>query len=78
MKPSQLFGVLVRTIGLLVCLSALKGYSPAFLSLFSGSVFPFLAALAIFIPSFAVGLCLLCWPSWLIHFAYPEEKNEKE
>jgi hypothetical protein len=67
MTPAQLFGVAVRTIGVLVVLA---------------STWPFLAAILVpggsltFATSvLLVGLGLMRWPNWLVAFAYPEERR---
>ena len=67
MKPSEVFGVVVRSAGLFLTVSAL------------GSLITALAAPAILllvIPTLFVGLWFLRGAPVVIHFAYPDRNRE--
>ena len=73
MKPADVFAVVVRTIGLLVCLWAGAILSWAFISVVFGGPFSFIGQAIIGGPSLAVGLWLLRGAPLLIAFAYPDQ-----
>ncbi|HEX4144612.1 MAG TPA: hypothetical protein VHY91_13990 [Pirellulales bacterium] len=71
MTPVQLFGIVVRTIGLLMTLFGAGASVLGLLAVFWGD--PIL--LFIGIPVLLVGLWLVRGPEWLIGLAYPEEQG---
>jgi hypothetical protein len=74
MKSKDIFGIVVRVVGLLALLSGLGGAYAAF------SVFSFgrllLRALLYGIPYLAVSLYLLRGAPHLVRFAYPDESEQ--
>jgi len=73
MKPSELFGVVVRTMGLLFVLTALLKVFSAILNLVGGGPGNVLAMLLYGIPALLVGLWFLRGAKALISFAFPED-----
>jgi hypothetical protein len=73
MTPVQLFGVAVRTIGLVMALSGAFSSALGLLLLVFGA--PVLLIMITGIPALLVGLWLLRGPGWLIAFAYPEAQG---
>ncbi len=73
MKPSELFGVLVRTVGLVVTLSALGLIGLAILSAVMGGPESVLGLLIRGIPTLLVGLWLLSGAEWLVRLVYRSE-----
>jgi len=69
MTPVQLFGVAVRTIGLVIAVYGGCSSMLGLLLILWGQPVPLIAG----IPALLVGLWLLRGPGWLIAFAYPEE-----
>ena len=68
MTPAQSFGVVVRTIGLLMMIASSYPWIYGFVVASNPGV---LVAGAIW---FLVGFWLVRWPNWLIAFAYPRER----
>ena len=71
MKTTQIFGIIVRTVGLIVVVSSMGLLIPAILSLFAGG--PLAALLFYGVPTFILGLWLLRGARSVVSFAYPEE-----
>jgi hypothetical protein len=82
MEPREHFGVMVRTVGLLVAITSAATAVGGFV--FSWTQFvPFVqtAVLTFFIivaaVQFLLGLSLIMWPNWLVAFAYPRSDPAK-
>jgi drug/metabolite transporter (DMT)-like permease len=73
MKPSEVFGVVVRSIGLLLVMGVLWAFYWAFLSLILGGPGNVLGILIVSIPALFVGVWFLSGPKSLISIAYQEE-----
>ncbi len=73
MKPSELFGVIVRTIGLILVLSALCQVFIAILNLVGGGPGNVVGMLLYGIPALLVGLWFLRGAKALICFAFAED-----
>ncbi len=71
MKTTQLFGVIVRTVGLVVLVVSVGFLIPGVLSLILGG--PFGGLVFYGLPAFVLGLWLLRGARSLVAFAYPEE-----
>ena len=76
MTSSQLFGAMVRTIGLLMTLGAAAAFYFAALNLGMGGPASPGGILILTLPVFLVGLWLLRGTKSLIAFAYPEEWSD--
>ena len=72
MKPSELFGVVVRTIGLITVLTALRQVLMAIPNLVGGGPGNVVGMLFYGIPALLVGLWFLRGAKALICFAFPE------
>lgn len=73
MKPADVFGVIVRTVGLLVTFGAAWKILIVLTDLMGGS-WAALMRLGIDVPVLLVGLWLLRGAHTLINFAYPEKQ----
>ncbi len=73
MKPSDVFGIVVRTVGLLITLTALWSIGWALLSLAGGGPGNAAGLLIFGIPELLIGLWLLRGAKPLVRFAFPEE-----
>lgn len=73
MKSADVFAVVVRTVGLLVCLWSGAILSWAFINLLFGGPSSFFGLAVIGGPSLCVGLWLLRGAPSLIAFAYPNQ-----
>ncbi len=73
MKPSEMFGVIVRTIGLVIVLTALFQVFFAILNLVGGGPGNVVVMLLYGIPALLVGLWFLRGAKALISFAFPED-----
>ena len=73
MKPSELFGVFVRTMGLFLVLGALCQIFLAILNLVGGGPQNVFGMLLYGVPVLLVGLWFLRGPKALISFAFPKE-----
>jgi hypothetical protein len=71
MRPSELFGVAVRTVGLLVVLPSLGAVAFALLAFEMGGPGEIIGQLWWSIPALLVGLWLLRGAEALVSFAYP-------
>ena len=77
MNASDVFGVIVRTIGLLVLLAALWQIAVALLTLVAGGPGNALALLLSGIPALLLGLWLLSGAKFLIAYAYPKKETNQ-
>jgi len=73
MKLSELFGVIVRTIGLIFVLTALWQVFSAILNLVGGGPGNVVVMLLYGIPALLVGLWFLRGAKALISFAFPQD-----
>ena len=73
MKPSELFGVIVRAIGLPLVLAALWQLLGAVVNLVGGGPGNVVAMFMTGIPALVVGLWFLRGAKALVSFAFPEE-----
>ncbi len=73
MKPSELFGVVVRTIGLIIFLTALFQVFIGILNLVGGGPGNVVGMLLYGIPALLVGLWFLRGAKALISFAFAED-----
>jgi len=73
MKPSELFGVVVRSVGLLLVLPALGVQFFAILNLVMGGPGNVAGMMILSIPVLLVGLWLLRGAPGIVAFAYPEK-----
>jgi len=78
MKPRELFGVLVRTIGVVLFLPAVFATSFALLGLVLGGPGEVIGMLWFGIPALVVGLWLLRGANALVAFAFPENESENK
>jgi hypothetical protein len=74
MKPTQVFGIVVRSIGLFVVVASMGFLIPGMLSLVMGG--PMTGLLFYGVPTFIIGLWLLRGPRIIISLAYPGEKED--
>jgi len=76
MKASDIFGLIVRTIGLVFVLYALSILPAGVADLLSGKniLTDGMRAMAS-IPSLIVGVVMLRWARFIVRFAYPDEGN---
>jgi hypothetical protein len=74
MKAAEVFGIIVRTIGLLVVLSSLGLIFPAVLGLVMGGPGTLIGMLFYGIPALLLGLWLLRGARPVVSFAFPEEQ----
>jgi hypothetical protein len=73
MKPSEMFGVVVRSVGLLLVLPALGTQFFAILSLVLGGPGNAVGMMILSLPVLLVGLWLLRGAPGIMAFAYPEK-----
>jgi hypothetical protein len=78
MKPSELFGVVIRSVGLVVMLSAMSVLFYAILSLVLGGPASVVGLFIIGIPPLLVGLWLLLGASDLATAVYPKEPKKDD
>ena len=71
MKAAEVFGIVVRAVGLIVVLLALGLIFPAILSLVMGGPGELIGLLFYGIPALVVGLWLLRGAGPLVSFAFP-------
>jgi len=76
MKAAEVFGIVVRTIGLIVILLALGLIFPAILSLVAGGPGTLIGLLFYGIPVLVVGLWLLRGAGLIVSFAFPNDRRE--
>jgi hypothetical protein len=76
MKPSELFGVVIRSLGLLILVGVLHLLVAAMGSLFSRT--PFLAAIVVGVPLLFLAIWFLTGAEGLVSIAYPEESEEDD
>jgi hypothetical protein len=76
MKPSELFDVVIRSIGLLITLSAMSFLFYAILNLALGGPISVVGLLIIGIPSLLVGIWLLRGASHLAASLYAEDSTK--
>jgi hypothetical protein len=75
MRPAEMFGVVVRTIGLLVVLSAAWATCLGTLGVVGGGPGQVVALLFFGIPALVVGLVLLRGGAdFVVRFAYPSQQ----
>ncbi len=74
MKPSDIFGIVVRTVGLIVTMTALWTLGWAMLNLAGGGPGNAPGLLIAGIPELLVGLWLLRGARSLVRFAFPQEQ----
>lgn len=77
MKPSDLFGVVVRAMGLILVLTALWKLLGAVVNLVGGGPGNVLAMVVSGVPALLVGLWLLRGAKALVSFAFPEESRHE-
>jgi hypothetical protein len=77
MKPAELFGVLVRFLGLLIVLGALWTLFWAFVNLVGRGPADVIAMLLCGIPLLFVGLWFLGWADTLASWTYPEKPSDR-
>jgi hypothetical protein len=73
MKPSDIFGIVVRTVGLIMLLAGLWTIGYALLILLGGGPGGTAGLLITGVPELLVGLWLLRGAKPLVQFAFPEE-----
>lgn len=73
MKPSDVFGIVVRTVGLVITLTALWTIGGAFLNVAAGGPRNVAGLLIPGIVELVIGLWLLRGAKALVQFAFPEE-----
>ncbi len=73
MKPSDIFGVIVRSLGLLLVMGPLWALYWAFLNLFLGRPGNVLVIIIGSIPALFVGVWFLSGAKSLVYLAYQEE-----
>jgi hypothetical protein len=78
MKDRNVFGIVVRTVGLIVVLIALGLIFPALLSLVMGGPGTLIGLLFYGIPLLLVGLWLLRGARSIVSFAFPQERTEND
>jgi len=76
MKTTEVFGIVVRTLGLIVVLIALGLILPAMLSLVMGGPGALIGLLFYGIPALVVGLWLLRGARPIVSFAFPKGRRE--
>ena len=76
MKAAEVFGIVVRTAGLIVVLVALGLILPAVLSLVMGGPGTLIGLLFYGIPALLVGLWLLRGAGPIVSSAFPEDRLE--
>jgi hypothetical protein len=78
MKASDLFGVIVRTIGLVFVLWALSTVPPSVADLLSGKSILTHGTMAMAsVSCLLIGAVMLRWARLIVRFAYPDEGNPK-
>ena len=77
MKQSEIFSLIVRTVGLLTCLFAVYHMSIAIVALFSPAIGTGFLMFIAYVPVMLLGLWLLRGAKKLMSFAYPEEDPDK-
>ncbi len=78
MKPSDLFGVVVRSLGLLLLLGSLWLLFWALLNLVLGGPASVIGMIILAIPPLFVGVYFLGGAKGLVYLAYQEEFGKKE
>ncbi len=78
MKPSELFGVVVRSVGLLMVLSATSVLFYAILNLVMGGPASVVGLLIVGVPPLLVGYWLLLGASDLASAVYPKEPEKRD
>ena len=73
MRPAELFGVVVRTIGLLLVLSSFWMLLFGLLGLVLGGPGEVVGLLFYGLPVFLLGIWLLCGAKSLVRIAYPDD-----
>lgn len=76
MKPSELFGVVIRTIGLLLLMSAVSQIIWAMVNMIGGGPGNAAVMLLIGIPCFLVGSWFLRGAPILVSYAYKTDRSE--
>jgi hypothetical protein len=76
MKTTQIYGIIVRTVGLIVVVASAGFLIPGILSLILGG--PLTGLLFYGVPAFFLGLWLLRGARSIVSFAYPEEARNQE
>ncbi len=72
MKPNDLFGVVVRAVGLILVLTSLRQVFIAIVSLVGGGSENAVGLLLFGVPAMLIGIWLVGGAKSLIDFAYPE------
>jgi hypothetical protein len=78
MKPSDLFGVAVRTLGLMLLVGSLYPIYWAFLSLVMGGPGSFIGILIMAIPPLFIGVYFLSGAKGLVYLTYQDEFDNRE
>lgn len=78
MKPSDIFGVVVRTIGLLLIMGSMWAVFWAFVIILFGGPGSFVGMIIGSIPSLFVGVWFLGGAKAIIRIAYPDEFDKGE
>ena len=78
MKPSEVFGIFIRCVGLVLALFGLHELFRTVIMLLQNiSVFS-LSPLMLGIPTLVLGVWLLRGAPWLVFFSYPQGQMKKE
>jgi hypothetical protein len=77
MKPSEAFGVVIRSVGLLLIVAALWVLFGAILTLVSGGLGSFIGMLIGGMPMLFVGIWLLGGAPYIVSIAYPDLDDHK-
>ncbi|MBN2128483.1 MAG: hypothetical protein JW741_03270 [Sedimentisphaerales bacterium] len=77
MNAADVFGVIVRTIGLLILLGALWQIALGLLALLGGGPYNTIALLLSGIPALLLGLWFLKGAKFLMAYAYPKEETNE-
>lgn len=77
MKPAEVFTVVIRAIGLIVCLGSGAMLFWAFINLVLGGPGNVVGMVIVGLPPFLVGLWLLRGAPSLIGFAFPADHSRK-
>ena len=78
MKPSELFGVVVRSVGLVIVLSAMSVLFYAILNLVLGGPASVVGLFLIGVPPLLVGFWLLFGASDLASAVYPKDSDKRD
>lgn len=76
MKASEIFGIVIRVIGLIITLIGIYDIYRAFIMFVQVQSIGSLSPLLFGVPSFLLGIWLLGGAPWLMLFSYPEQKKE--